>query len=62
MECLWNVDEWEELKMLYLIKSKKTGNVIVRTESFFNASYWYRKLPYKENYEFIRIKPRKSAI
>lgn len=48
--------------MLYLIKSKKTGNIIIRTESFFNASYWYRKLPYKENYEFIKIKPKKSAI
>ena len=48
--------------MLYLIKGKKTGNVIVRTESFFNASYWYPRLPYKENYEFIRIKPKPSAI
>lgn len=48
--------------MLYIIKSKKTGKTVIRTESYFNASYWYRKLPYKENYEFIRIKPKSSAI
>lgn len=48
--------------MLYLIKNKKTGKVIVKTALFFNASYWYRKLPHKENYELLIVKLKKSAI
>jgi len=45
--------------MLYLIRNKATQKVVIRTESFYNASLWYRKMPDKEKYEVIALRKKK---
>ena len=46
--------------MLYVIKSKANGNVIVRTTSLHNLMVWYRGIPHKDDFEIIKIKVRKE--
>ena len=45
--------------MLYIIRNKENHKVAIRTESFYNVSLWYRKMPNREKYEMICLRKKK---
>lgn len=47
--------------MIYIIRNKITKRVVVRTDSYFNMTVWYKKILPKENYELIVIRKKKGA-